>query len=164
MNLTSPSPSDAPSSAGQGAKAFAELQLMVASLFAPSGDVWSGERTLSDFGRYLVEEAGEVSGVIAAMGELPVPSRVLPETISPPLIGHFKEEIGDVFWNVAVLACMAEQAGWFSLSEVLEGLIVKMKERNAPFFRGGPQFTTSEAVNKHWAAVKAQERLGNYDH
>jgi NTP pyrophosphatase (non-canonical NTP hydrolase) len=154
---TSPNQTDASAGACRADAARAGLQTMVARLFAPGGDVWSRERTIFDFGRYLVEEAGEVAEAIADMGNAPLPQRVVPRALSPHVIEHFKEELGDVFWNLLVLVHMAEQAGWFHESAMLEELIVKMEARNAPFFRGAA-LATAEAVDQYWAAEKARER------
>ena len=82
---------------------------LVARLRAPDGCPWDREQGLPDVRAYLLEEAHETAGAIDS-GDW----------------GELAEELGDLLFQVAFIARLAEEAGAFSLSQVVDGVHQKM--------------------------------------
>ncbi|WP_406031062.1 hypothetical protein OG801_20860 [Nocardioides sp. NBC_00163] len=106
--------------------------------------VWKSSQTHASLAQYLREESDEV---LEAIDEAD------PE--------HLKEELGDLLLQVYFHAAIAEEAGEFTMDDVIAGLTAKMKRRNPHVF--GPEATsgrryTLEEVEKLWSAAKAAER------
>ena len=106
--------------------------------------VWKSSQTHASLAQYLREESDEV---LEAIDEAD------PE--------HLKEELGDLLLQVYFHAAIAEEAGEFTMDDVIAGLTAKMKRRNPHVF--GPEAAsgrryTLEEVEKLWSAAKAAER------
>ena len=106
--------------------------------------VWKSSQTHASLAQYLREESDEV---LEAIDEAD------PE--------HLKEELGDLLLQVYFHAAIAEEAGEFTMDDVIAGLTAKMKRRNPHVF--GPEAGsgcryTLEEVEKLWSAAKAAER------
>lgn len=106
--------------------------------------VWKSSQTHASLAQYLREESDEV---LEAIDEAD------PE--------HLKEELGDLLLQVYFHAAIAEEAGEFTMDDVIAGLTAKMKRRNPHVF--GPEATsgrryTLEEVEQLWSAAKAAER------
>jgi len=119
---------------------FAELVTIMARLRGPDGCPWDREQTLDDLGRYIREEAGEVSEAIAA-GE----SRAI------------AEELGDLLFNLIHAARIAEEEGLFDLREVICGARDKIVRRHPHVFGDAKAATTADVL-AHWNRVKAEEK------
>ncbi|MDQ4111164.1 MAG: hypothetical protein M3306_08695 [Actinomycetota bacterium] len=106
--------------------------------------VWKSSQTHASLAQYLREESDEV---LEAIDEAD------PE--------HLKEELGDLLLQVYFHAAIAEEAGEFTMDDVIAGLTAKMKRRNPHVF--GPEASsgrryTLEEVEQLWSAAKAAER------
>lgn len=106
--------------------------------------VWKSSQTHASLAQYLREESDEV---LEAIDEAD------PE--------HLKEELGDLLLQVYFHAAIAEEAGEFTMDDVIAGLTAKMKRRNPHVF--GPEAVsgrryTLEEVERLWSAAKAAER------
>ena len=106
--------------------------------------VWKSSQTHQTLAKYLREESDEV---IEAIDERD------PE--------HLKEELGDLLLQVYFHAAIAEEAGDFTMDDVIAGLTAKMTRRNPHVF--GPEAAsgrryTLEEVEELWQAAKAAER------
>jgi uncharacterized protein YabN with tetrapyrrole methylase and pyrophosphatase domain len=106
--------------------------------------VWKSSQTPASLAQYLREESDEV---LEAIDEAD------PE--------HLKEELGDLLLQVYFHAAIAEEAGEFTMDDVIAGLTAKMKRRNPHVF--GPEASsgrryTLEEVEQLWSAAKAAER------
>ncbi|MEX0429671.1 MazG nucleotide pyrophosphohydrolase domain-containing protein [Nocardioides sp. DS6] len=78
---------------------------------------------------------------------------------------HLKEELGDLLLQVYFHAAVAEEAGEFTMDDVIAGLADKMRRRNPHVF--GPEADevwasghryTIEEIEELWQSAKAAER------
>ncbi|WP_206443923.1 MazG nucleotide pyrophosphohydrolase domain-containing protein [Nocardioides turkmenicus] len=106
--------------------------------------VWKSSQTHSSLAKYLREESDEVL-----------------EAISEEDPEHLKEELGDLLLQVYFHAAIAEEAGEFTMDDVVAGLTEKMKRRNPHVFgpeaESGRRYTLDE-VERLWSAAKAAEK------
>jgi uncharacterized protein YabN with tetrapyrrole methylase and pyrophosphatase domain len=105
---------------------------------------WKGAQTHESLAPYLREEADEVLEAIAE---------------GDP--AHLCDELGDLLLQIYFHAAIAEEAGAFTMDDVVAGLTAKMRRRNPHVF--GPQATsgrtwTVEEIEELWQAAKAAER------
>jgi len=112
---------------------------LVSRLRAPDGCPWDREQGLPNVRAYLLEEAHEVAGAIDG-GDW----------------GEIAEELGDLLFQVAFIGRLAEEAGAFSLSQVVDGVYQKMGSRHPHVF-GGEVLADAEAVRQAWERRKLKE-------
>ncbi len=112
---------------------------LVARLRAPDGCPWDREQTLPDVRAYLLEEAHELAGAIDG-GDWQ----------------ELEEELGDMLFQVAFIGRLAEEAGAFSLSQVIDGVHRKMVERHPHVF-GDEVLADAAAVRQAWERRKLRE-------
>ncbi len=112
---------------------------LVARLRAPDGCPWDREQALPDVRAYLLEEAHELAGAIDG-GDWE----------------ELAEELGDMLFQVAFIGRLAEEAGAFRLSQVIDGVHRKMVERHPHVF-GGETLADAEAVRQAWERRKLQK-------
>jgi MazG family protein len=124
-------------SAGEWFEKLVELQ---AQLRAPGGCPWDREQTHESLRRYLVEETYEVLDAIET-GD----SR------------EFASELGDLLLQVVFHATLAEEAGSFTIADVIESIHTKMVRRHPHVF-GDVTAANSAEVLKNWEQIKAAER------
>jgi ATP diphosphatase len=116
-----------------------DLQILVdlvARLRAPDGCPWDREQRLGDLRAYLLEEAHELAGAID-LGRW--------EAIA--------EELGDVLFQAAFVARMAEEAGAFGAGDAISGVETKMIARHPHVF-GGEALPDADAVRATWERRK----------
>lgn len=106
-----------------------------------SGCEWDTVQTFDTIAPYTIEEAYEVADAIARKD-----------------MNALADELGDLQLQVVFHARMAEEAGLFTLEDVLERISDKMERRHPHIF----------AEAKHgghhlWEAIKEQERAANPD-
>jgi nucleoside triphosphate diphosphatase len=128
---------------GSAGARFEKLVALQAQLRAPGGCPWDREQTHESLGRYLVEETYEVLDAIET-GD----SR------------EFASELGDLLLQVVFHATLAEEAGRFTIADVIESIHTKMVRRHPHVF-GDVEAPTSAAVLKNWERIKAEERAEN---
>jgi len=113
---------------------------------------WKSSQTHSSLARFLREESDEVLEAIEegdASGDWE----------------HLKEELGDLLLQVYFHAAIAEEAGEFTMDDVIAGLTAKMVRRNPHVFgpdadavwASGKRYTIEE-IEELWQAAKAAER------
>lgn len=115
---------------------------LVTRLRAPDGCPWDREQGLPDVRAYLLEEAHETAGAIDG-GDW----------------GELAEELGDLLFQVAFIGRLAEEAGAFSLSQVVDGVHQKMVSRHPHVF-GNEVLADAEAVRQAWERRKLTEEPG----
>jgi XTP/dITP diphosphohydrolase len=104
---------------------------------------WKREQTHQSLAPYLLEETHETLEAIESDDD-----------------DHLREELGDLLLQVYFHAVVAEERGAFTIDDVANGIIDKMRRRNPHVFgdlAGGPPLTAA-AVNEIWEAIKAQEK------
>jgi ATP diphosphatase len=109
---------------------------LVARLRAPDGCPWDREQRLPDLRAYLLEEAHELAGAIDE-GRW--------EAIA--------EELGDVLFQTAFIARLAEEAGTFGAGDAIAGVEEKMIARHPHVF-GGESLADADAVRAAWERRK----------
>ena len=134
--------------------AFARLFEIVRRLRAPDGCPWDREQTPQTLRPSLLEEAWEVVSAIDSGDDV-----------------NLREELGDVFLIVTMMAWMREEAGTFSVKDTLEGISEKLVRRHPHVFgsaREGAEPTpgsspavtplsTPAEVLRQWDRIKATE-------
>lgn len=109
---------------------------LVARLRAEDGCPWDKEQTLPDVRAYLLEEAHELAGAIDG-GDW----------------DELAEELGDMLFQVAFIGRLAEEAGAFRFSQVIDRVHRKMVERHPHVF-GDEVLADAEAVRQAWERRK----------
>src|SRR5262245_50618871 len=112
----------------------------MAALRTPgSGCPWDLEQTFATIAPYTLEEAAEVA-----------------EAIARDDMDNLREELGDLLLQVVFHARMAEEAGTFGFGDVVEAITTKLVRRHPHVF-GDARSLPTEAVNRLWDAIKAEE-------
>ena len=119
---------------------FEELLMIMKRLRGPGGCPWDAEQTHKSLTRYLLEETYEVIEAI--------------ETQSPQ---HLKEELGDLLLQPIFHAAIAEEAGTFTMNDVIQTLCEKLIRRHPHVF-GDMQIADSAAQIENWEQIKKAEK------
>ena len=125
---------------------FEEFEHIIAKLRTPDGCPWDREQTHASLKKPCIEEAAEVVCGI----------NILEQTGDP---GNLKEELGDLLLQVVMHARIAEEEGYFTMDDVIQGIIDKMVRRHPHVF-GDAVADDSGAVLKKWDEIKKQEKKG----
>jgi ATP diphosphatase len=121
---------------------LARLLALVARLRAPDGCPWDREQRLSDLRAYLLEEAHETADAIDR-GDLEA------------LAG----ELGDLLFQAAFVARLAEEAGAFRAGDAIDRVEAKMIDRHPHVF-GGERLADARAVREVWERRKLAREGG----
>jgi len=119
---------------------FEKAVSIMARLRAPGGCPWDREQTFDTIKRYTLEETYEVLEAID--------NRDWPE---------LSGELGDLLLQVLFYAEMAQEAGHFSIDDVLDSLSNKLIARHPHVF-GDVKAEDAHTVLKNWEALKAEEK------
>lgn len=119
------------------------LAAIMARLRTPDGGCpWDLEQDFDSIAPYTIEEAYEVADAIARKDW-----------------EGLKGELGDLMFQSVYHARMAEEAGHFTLADVVRAISDKMIARHPHVF-GEAVVKDAEAQTHAWEAVKAAERAG----
>jgi MazG family protein len=99
---------------------------------------WDAAQTHESLRPYLIEEAYEVDDAIRARDDV-----------------KLREELGDLLLQVLFHAVVAEERGAFTINDVAEGFITKMKGRHPHLYGDG--------VKQSWEEMKAKRRASIID-
>lgn len=105
------------------------------------GCPWDVEQNFRTIAPYTIEEAYEVADAIER-DDLPA----------------LKEELGDLLFQVAFHARMAEEQGAFDFADVAQALADKMIERHPHVFGEAGDGRTAEQQTVAWETLKAEKR------
>ncbi|HSB79266.1 MAG TPA: nucleoside triphosphate pyrophosphohydrolase [Candidatus Methylomirabilis sp.] len=119
---------------------FTELVEIMARLRGENGCPWDREQTSESIKPYLVEETYEVL-----------------EAIDEQDPAKLREELGDLMLQIVFHAQMAEEAGTFSIADVLAGINDKLRRRHPHVF-GDVKAETAQEVLFNWEQIKKAER------
>jgi nucleoside triphosphate diphosphatase len=103
------------------------------------GCPWDVEQTFATIAPYTIEEAYEVADAIERCD-----------------MSSLVDELGDLLFQVAFHARMAEEAGHFDFADVIDAICAKMIRRHPHVFADG-------SSKPDWEAIKADERQGADD-
>ena len=109
-------------------------------LRAPDGCPWDREQTHQTLRKYLIEETYEVLDAMDS-GDA----------------RKFSSELGDLLLQVVFHSVLAEEAGEFTVADVIESVHTKMVSRHPHVF-GNARAKNSAEVLKNWERIKAEER------
>jgi ATP diphosphatase len=120
---------------------LADLEAVMAALRTPvTGCPWDLEQTFETITPYTIEEAYEVVDAIERRD-----------------LADLKEELGDLLLQVVYHARLAEEAGAFTLGDVVAGITAKMIRRHPHVF--GDAAARSAGIAKgFWETIKAEEK------
>jgi nucleoside triphosphate diphosphatase len=113
---------------------------VMARLRAPGGCPWDREQTFDSIKSYTLEETYEVL-----------------EAIDNRDWDELTGELGDLLLQVLFYSEMAQEAGHFSIDDVLDRLTNKLVDRHPHVF-GDVKADTSADVLRNWEALKAEEK------
>lgn len=119
--------------------AFKGLYDIIARLRSPQGCPWDREQTPLTLRGALIEETYECV-----------------EAIDKKDPAHIKEELGDIFLLATMLSYMHQEAGLFSVAEVLQGVSEKLVRRHPHVF-GDVKVQDSAEVLDNWAKIKVEQ-------
>ena len=119
---------------------FAGTRRIIAALRGPGGCPWDRVQTHDTLRPYLLEEASEAL-----------------EAIESGDAAKMSEELGDLLFQVLIHVQLAEEAGAFTMRDVLRGLSEKLVNRHPHVF-GDAVAETPDAVIEQWDSLKARER------
>lgn len=119
---------------------FSPLTDVMRQLREPGGCPWDREQTPESLRKHILEEAYEVVEAIDMKDE------------------HLlAEELGDLLLQIVFQARIAEEAGRFSMQDVVDGITEKLVRRHPHIF-GDVQVSDAAAVLKNWEAIKRMEK------
>jgi tetrapyrrole methylase family protein/MazG family protein len=129
-------PSDRPSQPAALQAAFLELYGIISLLRSPDGCPWDREQTLESLRPNLIDEAYECI-----------------EAIDEKNPGHVREELGDLFLILILMARMNEEAGTFTLEESLREISAKLIRRHPHVFDKKKASSIPEII-RNWDYIK----------
>jgi tetrapyrrole methylase family protein/MazG family protein len=121
-------------------KQFENLLALQKRLREPGGCPWDREQTSRSLRTFLLEETYEVLDALDS-GDM----------------HEFASELGDLLLQIVFHSLLAQEAGLFTIEDVIEGVHSKMVRRHPHVF-GNVKAVTSSEVLKNWAQLKLQER------
>lgn len=119
---------------------FETLRNIIATLRSPGGCPWDQKQTHESLKKYLLEEAYE-----------------LIEAIDEEDDDHIIEELGDVLLQVMLHAQIGEDEGYFSIQDVIKGLVSKLIYRHPHVF-STVQVKDENEVLQNWQQLKQAEK------
>lgn len=133
---------------------FEESVAIMARLRGPDGCPWDREQSFASIRKYTLEETYEVL-----------------DAIEHEQWSHLAEELGDLLLQVLFYAQMGQEAGHFSITDVLSHLNRKLIRRHPHVFGEAASVAAgnsavidttiaseSSGVLRNWEAIKAEER------
>lgn len=126
----------------EAGKWFEKLVALQGRLRSPGGCPWDREQSHESLRKFLVEETYEVLDAMES-GDA----------------REFASELGDLLLQVVFHSILAEEAGRFTISDVVQSIHDKMVRRHPHVF-GKVKASSSAEVLKNWEQIKAAERAG----
>ncbi len=132
---------------GRAGELFSEAVAIMTRLRAPGGCPWDREQTFSSIRKYTLEETWEVL-----------------DAIERENWADLQDELGDLLLQVLFYAEMAEEAGHFSIGDVITGLNRKLVRRHPHVFGEEASVAAgNRAEGLETAGIGASEVLRNWD-
>ena len=125
---------------------------------------WNEEQTSASLAPYAVEEAAElVDAVTGLQAQLDADDGSPAASASiAAAVAHYREELGDVLYQVLFHSSVANDEGWFSFDDVFSGLHDKLVRRHPHIFPRDDFdpgiISSSDDVVRNWEKIKAIER------
>jgi MazG family protein len=122
---------------------FNDLVTLMARLRSPEGCPWDREQTYATLAPMLLEEAYEAFDALEEARE------GRPDAL--------REELGDLLFQIAFFARVAQERGEFTIDDVIDQVHQKMVRRHPHVF-GDAKAGDSAEVLRNWEAIKAEEK------
>ncbi len=119
---------------------FARLFDIIRRLRSPEGCPWDKAQTPQSLRASLVEEVWECVSAIDAHDDQ-----------------NLREELGDLYLLVTMVAWMKEQEGAFTVESALAGIGEKLVRRHPHVF-GSAKTESADQALRQWDAIKAEEK------
>lgn len=119
---------------------FQQLVELMAILRGPDGCPWDRKQTPESLKPFLVEECYEVIDAL----EEGAPAKV-------------RDELGDLLFQIIFHARIAEEAGQFTINDVIRAIHEKMTRRHPHVF-GDDRLSTDKEVLSNWEEIKSKEK------
>ena len=119
---------------------MADLLEIMAALRSPEGCPWDRAQSHQSIRQNMLEEAYEAADAIDRMD-----------------MDNLKEELGDVLLQVVFHACMAQEAGYFTFDDVVDGICKKLTYRHPHVF-GTVEARDPDGALSAWDAQKRKEK------
>ena len=100
---------------------------------------WVSKVSSEEYSKELLEEAKEVI-----------------EAIENKDNKNLQEEVGDLLWDLLILAVIAEEEGKINVKEAMKDLLAKRKRRTPYVFEG--KMVSHEEAKRIWDEVKKNEK------
>ena len=121
-------------------ESFDRLFSLIRRLRGPAGCDWDREQSPATLRGSLVEEAWEAVSAIDAGDD-----------------ANLREELGDLYLLVTMIACMHEERASFTVADVLEGIADKLVRRHPHVF-GDAKPGSVPGILAQWDRIKRDER------
>ncbi len=125
---------------------FREFHSIVAALRGEGGCPWDKAQTHDTLKETVIEEAYEVNQAVDDLHATGDPS-------------NLREELGDLLLQIMLHSRIAEEAGEFTLEDVIDGISRKMIRRHPHVF-GNKSYADMEEQKQDWEELKALEKRG----
>ncbi len=119
---------------------FTQLFTLIETLRSDGGCPWDKRQTPQSLIKYLKEECGELMIALEQQDT-----------------ANICEELGDVFFILAMLITMHQECGQFTAATVLQGINDKMIRRHPHVF-GQSTASTEQELKAQWDRIKASEK------
>ena len=119
---------------------------IVDRLRGPEGCPWDRQQTPATLKKYIIEESYEVLEAIEHEDHI-----------------HIKEELGDLLFQIILLARLYQEKNLFSISDVIEAINAKMIRRHPHVFEG-KEVESERELRKQWERIKQEEKATNGCH
>lgn len=119
---------------------FSRLREVMATLRGPGGCPWDQEQTHESLREYTIEEVYELIDAIDAEDD-----------------DNIIEELGDILMHVMLHSQIGEDAGYFTIEDVIRSITDKMIFRHPHVF-SNTKVDSVDDVNKNWEELKKQEK------
>ncbi|MBB6455251.1 tetrapyrrole methylase family protein/MazG family protein [Salirhabdus euzebyi] len=119
---------------------FTSLREVIAELRGPNGCPWDQKQTHDSLRPYLIEEAYEVI-----------------EAINEKDDTQLADELGDVLLQIMLHSQIGEEAGYFTVDDVIRNITEKMIRRHPHVFQK-TSVTGEEDVLTNWEEIKKKEK------
>ena len=116
------------------------IQLMAKLRNPNSGCPWDLRQDFHTIAPYTIEEAYEVA-----------------DAINRDDMEQLKDELGDLLFQVVFHARMAQELGYFCITDVIDTIVNKMVRRHPHVFADA-HLEYPQALNDSWESIKAAER------
>lgn len=122
-----------------------DLLDLVRTLRAPGGCPWDQKQTLGSVRAYLLEEAHEAADA-------------LDRVVDGDDAASLRDELGDLLFQIAFLAVLAEERGDFRFADAVRSVYRKMVDRHPHVFGAEAAPADADEVARRWEQRKAGER------